>query len=53
MPSEVEERPKLVTASYGQYGSQWVEEGVDIIFNVDEALFPVLPSLSHLRGVFV
>ena len=29
MMSEVEERPTLVTASYGQHRSQWVKAGKD------------------------
>ena len=27
MMSEVEERPRLVTAGLGQHGSQWIKEG--------------------------
>jgi len=32
MMSEVEQRPRLVTAGYGQHGSQWVKGATKVIF---------------------
>ena len=52
MMSEVEERPRLITASYGRLGSQWVKATqffpyFQIIISV--ARFCTLPFLFHKR----
>ena len=54
MTSEVEERPRLVTAGYGRHGSQWVKSLLQIILLILKQIQQVfLKKNNRLGGRFL
>ena len=55
MTSEVEERPRLVTAGYGRHGSQWVKDDRkgDIDYFMESARVRYLRTSFTTRAVGV